>query len=900
MIDGATVTEPVVLDLGLADAVPVELDLTVTTVTVDAPAPAPVSLNAPSAPSIALDLPAEPPTVALDLIDPAGDEVTINLLPYPSVVLTATAGVAVELDLGAVPPVELDVLPGVPGPMGPEGPPGADGPVGPPGADSTVPGPPGPDGAPGPAGPPGASTSAYQYNYSSVINPPPNSGQVRSNGNTAATSTLVWIHRLDANNTDERLFLLMAVAGDELTIQDRQDSTRFAVYRLLTDPVDDGNHVTYSVEMEAAGPLPLEGSGVLVGVVREGVAGPAGPAGPQGEPGEDGEDGAPGPAGPPGADGTDGAPGPAGADGAPGAQGPKGDPGATGPQGDPGPTGADGVPGPAGADGAQGPKGDTGAQGDPGPAGADGADGAPGPKGDTGAQGVPGTPGATGPQGDPGPTGATGTQGPKGDQGVPGTPGAQGPQGDPGPTGATGSQGPPGTTGAQGPKGDTGATGATGSQGPKGDTGDTGATGATGSTGPPGPGIAAGGTTGQMLVKNSATNYDTRWQNVPAPGVTSVDGRTGVVTLADKYIDVTGDAMTGQLHAPVISLGANPALGGPLRLTNTDAIWSRNGANTGDTQLINLLSTDYVQVSGSGQTGVALPTGNLKTLWVASTSNPTNVAGGITFGSSSDTVLYRSAVSTLRTNGAFYVGGVLTAAATLDLNKTEAKNLVTHKLAAEPASPVEGQRYYDTVLKLERYWDGTKWSDQTDVWVGASAPSGTPAVGDLWYDTDDVSTLVLPLTVAQGGTGATTAAAARTSLAVPGEELAYNQITATTNVTGAGETGPNVIIEGTTRAYDGTPVLVEFFTPGTYMSATSQVVFNIWDGGTDLGRIAGVINSAGYLTPVHGRRKLTPTAGSHNFRVVAWLPGGSGNGQVFAGPGGAAAYMPAFIRVTRA
>ena len=211
----------------------------------------------------------------------------------------------------------------------------------------------------------------------------------------------------------------------------------------------------------------------------------------------------------------------------------------------------------------------------------------------------------------------------------------------------------------------------------------------------------------------------------------------------------------------------------------------------------------------------------------------------------------------------------------LDLATNELRNAVTHKLATAPAAPVEGLRYYDTVTKNERVWDGTKWTDLKDVWVGTAAPTGTPTVGDLWWDTDEPAA------------------------PVPGAELAYNQITVQTNVTGLSEAAPSLLIEGTSRTYDGAAVIIEFYTSGAYMSATSQIVFNLWDGTTDIGRIAGVINATGYLTPVHGRRRITPTAGTHNFRVVAWLPLAAGSGMVFAGSGAGAAYMPAFIRVTR-
>ena len=116
---------------------------------------------------------------------------------------------------------------------------------------------------------------------------------------------------------------------------------------------------------------------------------------------------------------------------------------------------------------------------------------------------ITGPQGETGPQG---PIGATGPQGPTGETGPQGPTGATGPQG---PTGETGAQGPTGATGPQGP------TGATGPQGPTGATGPQGPTGATGPQGPAGAGVPTGGTEGQIIVKNSSTNYDASWETPP-------------------------------------------------------------------------------------------------------------------------------------------------------------------------------------------------------------------------------------------------------------------------------------------------------------------------------------------------------------------------------------------------
>ena len=59
--------------------------------------------------------------------------------------------------------------------------------------------------------------------------------------------------------------------------------------------------------------------------------------------------------------------------------------------------------------------------------------------------------------------------------------------------------------------------GKTGPQGPQG------ANGKTGPQGPAGPGVAAGGTTGQVLAKKSNTNYDTEWINPTSGGTVSVN-----------------------------------------------------------------------------------------------------------------------------------------------------------------------------------------------------------------------------------------------------------------------------------------------------------------------------------------------------------------------------------------
>jgi len=230
-----------------------------------------------------------------------------------------------------------------------------------------------------------------------------------------------------------------------------------------------------------------------------GTQGPAGPQGPQGIQGEQGVQGEPGPQGPQGIQGETGPMGP---------QGLQGETGLTGDTGPQGPQGIQGIQGETGATGPQGSQGIQGETGPMGPQGETGPQGATGLTGPAGADGATGPTGPEGPMGATGPTGATGATGPKGDQGLTGLSAYQIAQLD----GFTGTEAE-WLDSLVGPQGSTGATGATGPQGIQGETG---------ATGPAGPGIAAGGTAGQILTKVDGTDYNTYWTNVaPAASYTS-------------------------------------------------------------------------------------------------------------------------------------------------------------------------------------------------------------------------------------------------------------------------------------------------------------------------------------------------------------------------------------------
>lgn len=254
------------------------------------------------------------------------------------------------------------------------------------------------------------------------------------------------------------------------------------------------------------------------------------------------------------------------------------------------------------------------------------------------------------------------------------------------------------------------------------------------------------------------------------------------------------------------------------------------------------------------------------------------------------------------------------------------------------------------VLKV---WDGTGWQSisatsdgAASVYVGQEAPPGTPDAGDLWWDTDETAPGVnVPMSVVNGGTGATSPAAARTSLAVPsmgssaitagaptggtwargdqwldsanvlwtcvtagtpgtwkpppGTELYYNQITATVTLTN-GSGAQHIVIDGTSLTYDGGPIIVEFYS--SLVQAPSggglAACVSLLDVNADLGILGEIYNASTAVgATVHARRRIVPTPGLHTYRIGGWVNGGTG--YVYGSPGGAATQSPAYLRISR-
>lgn len=140
----------------------------------------------------------------------------------------------------------------------------------------------------------------------------------------------------------------------------------------------------------------------------------------------------------------------------------------------------------------------------------------------------------------------------------------------------------------------------------------------------------------------------------------------------------------------------------------------------------------------------------------------------------------------------------------------------------------------------------------------------------------------------------------------PGFELAYVEITASVNIVGTSEATATTIVSAGAVTFDGTPVVLEFFSPevrGDTAAAADVIQFFIFDSATSQGmlgqwRVGQVTANA--ETWVYLRRKFTPSAAAHTFSVTAATSATTGTPLVLAGSGGVGNPLPSYVRITKA
>ena len=132
-------------------------------------------------------------------------------------------------------------------------------------------------------------------------------------------------------------------------------------------------------------------------------------------------------------------------------------------------------------------------------------------------------------------------------------------------------------------------------------------------------------------------------------------------------------------------------------------------------------------------------------------------------------------------------------------------------------------------------------------------------------------------------------------------ELGYSQITSNVVITSTTAGSGDTVISALTVVCDGSPIVVEFFSPQARPNATSNAEMSISlyeDGSEETRQWGRFYNGAGGFDnkPAHLVRRLTPSAGSHTYSVKAYVS--TGSGSVGGGSGGTSS-APAFLRVSK-
>jgi hypothetical protein len=152
---------------------------------------------------------------------------------------------------------------GPPGPEGPEGPKGNQGQEGP----------------VGPTGPPGAANSFYasEWTWTTKTADAATNGQVGINATSWEATTQININEKRADNTDvtmvfDKFIDPAPTPGDQIVLQQKTDSTRWAKYQVLADGVDQGTWWSWSVEfVEGGGILPNGNAATSVALISAGA-----------------------------------------------------------------------------------------------------------------------------------------------------------------------------------------------------------------------------------------------------------------------------------------------------------------------------------------------------------------------------------------------------------------------------------------------------------------------------------------------------------------------------------------------------------------------------------------------------------------------------------------------------
>ena len=133
-------------------------------------------------------------------------------------------------------------------------------------------------------------------------------------------------------------------------------------------------------------------------------------------------------------------------------------------------------------------------------------------------------------------------------------------------------------------------------------------------------------------------------------------------------------------------------------------------------------------------------------------------------------------------------------------------------------------------------------------------------------------------------------------------ELGYSQITSDTEITSTTAGSGDTVISALTVVCDGSPIVVEFFSPQArpnWTTSNSEMSISLYEDGSEETRQWGrfFTGATGFDNkPAQLTRRLTPSAGIHTYSVKAYVS--TGSGSIGGGSGGTSS-APAFLRVSK-
>lgn len=137
----------------------------------------------------------------------------------------------------------------------------------------------------------------------------------------------------------------------------------------------------------------------------------------------------------------------------------------------------------------------------------------------------------------------------------------------------------------------------------------------------------------------------------------------------------------------------------------------------------------------------------------------------------------------------------------------------------------------------------------------------------------------------------------------PGGVIGYDEIQTLVVPTVATEAG-TIIIPGSAYNFDGGLVCAEFFSPSVNPDNTAGagIRVSLFEGAVQIGRLGSFCTDAVLFVvgTIFARYYFTPSAGVHTYTITARNFGNVGNGAIGGGTGGAAAFVPCYLRFTKA